>query len=303
MAARFFPILFVFLWATGFIGAGLSMPYAEPFSFMAVRFFIAAFILGSWALLTNSIWPKGQVFFHSIIIGCLIHGIYLSAVFWAVHQGLPAGMTGLVAGLQPMITAIMAAFILKERVHPKQMLGLVIGFIGVGFVVWPKFSLNNAGVNPVTLGAALVAVLSISLGTVWQKRFGTKTDLKAGTTVQYIGAACLTAIAAYFFETGEFTVSPQLIFAMIWLVFAISVGAILALMVMIKEGAVSKVASLFYLVPASAAIMAYLFFGEKLDMLQIVGMAITTLGVALTVMGNNLHKTPSRALKPKPVAK
>lgn len=285
MAVRFFPILFVFLWATGFIGAGLSMPYAEPFSFMTVRFLLAASILGCWALLTKSVWPKGKTFLHSIITGCLIHGGYLSGVFWAVHQGLPAGMSGLVAGLQPMITAIMAALILGERVHPKQMAGLLIGFIGVSLVIWPKFSFDNAGVNPVTLGAALFAVLSISLGTVWQKRFGSKTDLKAGTTVQYIGAGIITAIAAYFFETGAFILSPQLVFAMTWLVLAISVGAILALMVMIKEGAVSKVASLFYLVPATAAIMAYFLFGESLEGLQIAGMVVTTIGVALTVMG------------------
>lgn len=285
MAVRFFPILFVFLWATGFIGAGLSMPYAEPFSFMTVRFLIAAIILGGWAFLTKSIWPKGVSFVHSIITGCLIHGGYLSGVFWAVHQGLPAGMSGLVAGLQPMITAIMAALILGERLHPKQIAGLLIGFVGVTLVIWPKFSFDTVGVNPVTLSAAFFAVLSISLGTVWQKRFGTKTDLKAGTTVQYIGAGILTAIGAYFFETGAFILSPQLIFAMTWLVLAISVGAILALMVMIKEGAVSKVASLFYLVPATAAIMAYFLFGESLETLQIAGMVVTTIGVALTVIG------------------
>ncbi|MBK3745780.1 DMT family transporter [Paraburkholderia aspalathi] len=282
MAVRYFPILFVLLWATGFIGAGLAMPYAEPFTFMTVRFFIAAAILGIWALLSRATWPTKAALLHAMIAGCLIHGIYLSAIFWAVHQGLPAGMSGLVAGLQPMMITVIAALLLRERPRAQQILGLVIGFIGVAMVVWPKFSLNTEGTNPVTLMAAFIGVLAISLGTVWQKRFGGAIDLKTGTTVQYLAAGALTGIAALLFETQQIIFSPQLIFAMVWLVLVLSIGAILALLVMIREGAVSKVASLFYLVPGAAAIMAYFLFGETLSLIQIGGMLVTTLGVALT---------------------
>ena len=283
MAARFFPIMFVLLWATGFIGAGLSMPYAEPFTFMAVRFSIAAVIMTLWALASRAAWPKGATLVHAAIAGCLIHGAYLSALFWAVHHGLPAGMSGLVAGLQPMLTTLIAAMLLGERASGRQWAGLLIGFLGVAMVVWPKFSASS-GVDPKSLAAAFFAVLAISTGTVWQKRFGTTGDLKTGTAVQYIAAAALTALCAFSFETRVIIWSPQLIFALVWLTLAISIGAILALLVMIREGAMSKVASLFYLVPGAAAIMAYLIFGETLGPIQIAGMVVTTLGVALTTM-------------------
>ncbi|MHC5231818.1 DMT family transporter [Brucella sp. LJL56] len=283
MAARFFPIMFVLLWATGFIGAGLAMPYAEPFTFMAVRFSIAAVIMTLWALASKAVWPKGPVLVHAAIAGCLIHGAYLSALFWAVHHGLPAGMSGLVAGLQPMLTTLIAAMLLGERASGRQWAGLLIGFLGVAMVVWPKFSAGS-GVDPKSLAAAFFAVLAISTGTVWQKRFGTTGDLKTGTAVQYIAAAALTALCAFAFETRVMIWSPQLIFALVWLTLAISIGAILALLVMIREGAMSKVASLFYLVPGTAAIMAYLIFDETLGPIQISGMGITTLGVALTTI-------------------
>ncbi len=283
MAARCFPIMFVLLWATGFIGAGLSMPYAEPLTFMAMRFSIAATIMVVWALASNSVWPKGPALFHAVVAGCLIHGIYLSALFWAVYHGLPAGMSGLVAGLQPMLTTLIAAILLGERTSGRQWAGLVIGFLGVIMVVWPKFS-SGGGVDLESLASAFVAVLAISAGTVWQKRFGSVGDLKTGTAVQYIAAAILTAICAFAFETRIMIWSPSLIFALVWLTLAISIGAILALLVMIREGAMSKVASLFYLVPGTAAIMAYLIFGETLTAVQIMGMAVTTLGVALTTL-------------------
>lgn len=283
MSTRFFPVMFVLLWATGFIGAGLSMPYAEPFTFMAIRFVIAVSIMTIWAFASRSVWPTGNALLHAAIAGSLIHGAYLSALFWAVHHGLPAGMSGLVAGLQPMLTTLIAAILLGERATGKQWLGLIIGFSGVAMVVWPKFSAGS-GVDPQSLAAAFVAVLAISTGTVWQKRFGTAVDLKSATAVQYMAAAALTIICAFLFETRVVVWSPSLIFALVWLTLAISICAILALLVMIREGAMSKVASLFYLVPGTAAIMAWLIFGETLGPIQIAGMVVTTLGVALTTM-------------------
>lgn len=282
MPVQYFPILFVFLWATGFIGAGLAMPYAEPFWFMTIRFMIAALILGLWAFCSGARWPDRHAIFHAAIVGCLIHGIYLSGVFWAVRHGLPAGMTALVSGLQPLITTLLAAVFLRETVIMRQWLGLVIGFCGVALVVAPKFSPDSGGINPATLTAALVAVLAISAGTVWQKRFAVNIDLKSGTAVQYIAAGVLTGLLSLAFESQSVIWSGALLFAMLWLVLVLSIGAILLLMVMIAQGEISKTASFFYLVPATAAIMAYLLFGETLTLLQIAGMAATTFGVALT---------------------
>lgn len=284
MPVKYFPALFVFLWATGFIGAGFAMPYAEPFWFMTARFFIAAIILAVWALATGARWPDRRGLVNAAIVGCLIHGIYLSGVFWAVRHGLPAGMTALVSGLQPLITTLIAALFLREVVLPRQWLGLLIGFCGVALVVAPKFSLSSGGINPATLSAALAAVLAISIGTVWQKRFAVKIDLKTGTTVQYIAAGILTCLLSLGFETQTVIWSGELLFAMVWLVLVLSIGAILLLLILIGQGEVSKVASFFYLVPGTAAIMAYLLFGETLTLVQIAGMVLTTFGVALATL-------------------
>ncbi|MFC4626560.1 DMT family transporter [Daeguia caeni] len=281
MPIRYYPIMFVLLWATGFIGAGLSMPYAEPLTFMAMRFAIAAVIMVLWSLWSRSIWPKGWALVNAAIAGCLIHGIYLSTMFWAVHRGLPAGMAGLVSGLQPMITMIMAALVLGERASGRQWFGLVVGFGGVAMVVWPKFSASGGGVDPQTMTACFCAVLAISLGTVWQKRFGSAGDLRSGTAVQYIAAGILCTVLAFLLETREVEWTPDLIIALVWLTLALSIGAILALLVLIREGAIAKVASLFYLVPGTAAILAYFVFGETLNLVQIIGMVVTTFGVAM----------------------
>lgn len=282
MPVRYYPIMFVLLWATGFIGAGLAMPYAEPLTFMAMRFGLAATIMVIWAICSHSVWPKGWPLINAAIAGCLIHGIYLSTMFWAVHRGLPAGMAGLVSGLQPMLTMIIAALILGERASGRQWLGLVIGFCGVAMVVWPKFSASgSSGVDTKTLMACFFAVLAISLGTVWQKRFGGAGDLKSGTAVQYIAAGILCTVLAFAIETRVVNWTPDLIIALVWLTLALSIGAILALLVLIREGAIAKVASLFYLVPGTAAIMAYFVFGETLNPIQIAGMVVTTFGVAM----------------------
>lgn len=284
MFVRLMPAIFVFLWATGFIGAGLAMPYAEPFSFMTVRFIFAGLIFAVWSLITGVVWPKGKNFVQACVTGLLVHGVYLSAFFWAVHHGLPAGMSALIAGLQPMVTILLAGIFLGERINKQQLLGLIAGFIGVGMVVSPKFSLGADGITPVTLVAALIGILAISSGTVWQKRFGNAMDLKASTAIQYLGAGLFTLVCAVLFETGQFQLTSELIIAMVWLTIVISVGAILALMMMIREGALSKVSSLFYLVPGVATLMAYVLFGETLNLTQSAGLLVITLGVALTSM-------------------
>ncbi|PSH69193.1 EamA family transporter [Phyllobacterium brassicacearum] len=294
MPVRYFPALFVVLWATGFIGARYAMPYMEPFLFLTARFLIAGAILGVWVVLAGNHWPSKRGAMHAIIAGCLIHGVYLGAVFWAIHNGLPAGMSALVVGLQPLITALIAGLALGEKIQPRHWAGLAVGFYGVAMVLWPKLSISADGITPATVSASILSVIAISAGTVWQKRFVGAIDLKAGTTLQYLGAAVLTGVFSLLFETHVVIWSGSLVFAMLWLVFVLSIGAVLLLMILINQGAVSKVASLFYLVPGVTALMAYALFGETLTLFQLFGMLIATLGVALSTGQRRSAALPSR---------
>ncbi|HHZ07349.1 MAG TPA: DMT family transporter [Rhizobiales bacterium] len=277
--SRLIPPLFVVLWATGFIGARYAMPWAEPFTFLAARFAIAFVLIALIARLMGARASTPRQALHSAIAGTLMHGVYLGGVFWAIDNGMPAGLSALIVGLQPLITAVMAGAFLKERILPRHWAGLAAGFAGVAMVLWPKLGAVS-GVSGAALAAAVISVFGMSAGTVWQKRFGGG-DLISGTMWQYLGGGTVTAAAALALETGAFTLSGELVFAMVWLVLVLSIGAIFLLMVMIREGAMAGVASLFYLVPAVTAVIAYVLFGETLTLFQLAGMALVTLGVGL----------------------
>ncbi|TKT75254.1 DMT family transporter [Aquamicrobium sp. LC103] len=278
---RLVPALFVLLWATGFIGARYAMPWAEPFSFLAVRFLLAFLILVLVVAIFKSRALKRNEALHAIFAGTLIHGAYLGGVFWAIHHGMPAGLSALIMGLQPLITAVFAGMVLGERILPRHWIGLAVGFAGVVIVLLPKLGEVAGGVTSATLAASLVAVLSISAGTLWQKKFVSNADLVTGTLYQYLGATCLMAVFSFAFEAREFELTGELVFAMAWLVLVLSIGAIFLLMYLIREGEISKVTSLFYLVPAVTAVIAWVLFDEKLTLVQIFGMAVTAVGVAL----------------------
>ena len=281
MRERLFPALFVLLWATGFIGARYAMPWCEPFLFLAARFFIACAILAVIAVLAKAKWPERATAIHAAIAGALIHGVYLACVFWAIRNGLPAGMSALIVGIQPLVTALIAGPALNEKITPQHWLGLAIGLIGIALVLSPKLNLAGTGVNAATLTASFVSVLGIAAGTIWQKRFVTGADLRTSTSLQYLGATLLTGALTLAFEKQEFVLTVELVFAMVWLVLVLSLGAIFLLMILIRDGAVSKVASLFYLVPSFTALMAWPLFGETLNGMQIFGMLLTAAGVAL----------------------
>ncbi|MER9404565.1 DMT family transporter [Mesorhizobium caraganae] len=278
---RFIPASFVVLWATGFIGARYAMPWAEPFTFLAARFVIAALLLAGLMLVLGSKRATGAEALHATVAGILMHGVYLGAVFWAIHRGMPAGLSALIVGLQPLITAVLAGKFLGEAILPRHWAGLAVGLIGVVIVLWPKLGALGGGVTPETLVASLVSVLGMSAGTIWQKRYASGGDLVAATMWQYIGGGALMILASLAFETHTVVINGELIFAMAWLVLVLSIGAIFLLMVMIRDGEMSKIASLFYLVPAVTAVIAWALFGEQLSLVQIVGMAIATLGVGL----------------------
>ncbi|MER8644783.1 MULTISPECIES: DMT family transporter [unclassified Mesorhizobium] len=278
---RFIPASFVVLWATGFIGARYAMPWAEPFTFLAARFVIAALLLAGLMLVLGSKRATRAEALHATVAGILMHGIYLGAVFWAIHRGMPAGLSALIVGLQPLITAVLAGRFLGEDILPRHWAGLAVGLVGVIIVLWPKLGALGGGVTPETLTASLVSVLGMSAGTIWQKRYASGGDLVAATMWQYIGGGSLMILASLALETHTVIINGELIFAMAWLVLVLSIGAIFLLMVMIRDGEMSKVASLFYLVPAVTAVIAWALFGERLSLVQIVGMAIATLGVGL----------------------
>lgn len=282
---RFIPASFVVLWATGFIGARYAMPWAEPFTFLAIRFVIAAILFAGLAVLLGSARATREEALHATVAGVLMHGVYLGAVFWAIHRGMPAGLSALIVGLQPLITAVLAGKFLGEAILPRHWAGLAVGLLGVVIVLWPKLGALGGGVTPATLTASLVSVLGMSAGTIWQKRYASGGDLVSATMWQYVGGSAVMILGSLAFETRAVTVNGELIFAMAWLVLVLSVGAIFLLMVMIRDGEMSKVASLFYLVPAVTAIIAWALFDERLNLLQIVGMAIATLGVALATAG------------------
>lgn len=281
MATRLIPPLFVLLWSTGFLGARYAMPWAEPFSFLAVRFALAFGILAVVMLALSSKRLAARQIGNAMFAGLLIHGLYLGGVFWSVHNGLPAGISALIAGMQPLVTALLAMALLGERVIQRQWIGLVAGLFGVLLVLWPKLGVSGSGINGANLAASAVALLAICAGTVWQKRYGTRDDMVANTAWQYVGATIPMVIGSLLFETRTYTLNGELIFALAWLTLVLSIGAIFLLMRMIRDGEMAKVSSLFYLVPGSTAIIAWFLFGETLTVMQLVGMAVATLGVAL----------------------
>jgi len=283
------PIIFVLLWSTGFIGSKLGAPYIDPLVFLTVRFALVLPILFVLALLLTRTWPKSPTaILHCLVTGMLVHGVYLGGVFWAIKQGMPAGASSIIVGFQPVLTALIAVMLLSETVSRKHWISMAIGACGLVLVLGPKFDISGTGITVITISAVLVSVAAISLGTVYQKRFAAKTDLLAATIWQYVGALMFTAPLTLF-ETWQITWSGELIFAMGWLVLVLSVGAILLLMLLIREGAVSQVASLFYLVPVATAVESYFLFDEKLTLIQIAGMALIV-GAVLVI-----RKSPQKS--------
>lgn len=277
------PVVFVFLWATGFIGAKYGLPYAEPLTFLVYRFGIVALILLILVLATRAPWPQTWMLaVHCVIAGALLHGVYLGAVFWAIARGMPAGISALIVGFQPILTAVFAGLLLSEKVSFRQWCGLILGLAGLVLVLGPK--LPDGGTAWGDNGAlflCLIGLAGITFGTIYQKAFAANVGLRTGGLLQYIGAFALVALGVLIFETGRIEWTKDLILAMSWLVLVLSIGAISLLMIMIRRGAVSRVAAMFYLVPPVTFFIAYLMFDEKLTYLQIGGTIVTAFAVWL----------------------
>ncbi|MCW2243423.1 DMT family transporter [Azospirillum canadense] len=274
------PAVFVVLWSTGFIGAKYGLPYAEPLTFLLVRLGLVAVVLTAVALATKAPWPKtwreaGRI----AIAGLLVHGVYLSGVFCAISKGVPAGVTALIVGVQPLLTAALSGPLLGERVSGRQWGGLLLGLIGVLLVVSEKVHFDSG--NAAGVGLAVAALLGITFGTLYQKRHGTAMDLRSGAAIQYAATAAVLAVFAPLFETMHIRWTGEFVFALLWLSFVLSVGAIFLLFALIRRGAAARVASLFYLTPPVTAVIAWAMFDERLGLLALAGMAIAVGGVAL----------------------
>jgi drug/metabolite transporter (DMT)-like permease len=281
------PALFVLLWSTGFIGAKYGLPYAEPMTFLYVRFLAVLVIVVLFAWITAAPMPDRAGILHSIVTGLLLQGIYLGGVFISIHNGMPAGISALIVGLQPLLTSTIANRLLGERVSAQQWIGLMLGLAGLVLVVQ-----DRTGTGQATLFAwitAFAALFGITLGTLYQKQYASNVDLRSSMVIQYATATAFCGIAAAFFETGKIQWTGEFIFAVLWLVIVLSCGAIFLLMFMIRRSAATKVASLFYLVPPVTALMAWGVFGERLSPLALFGMLVCVGGVFL------VNRTPAKA--------
>ena len=291
------PFMFVFLWSTGFIAAKYALPFVEPFVFLLIRMIltIAAFFLLCQIFRAERLTRRQAG--HQMMAGLLIHGTYLGGVFAAIKWGMPAGITAIVVGVQPVLTAAVGRFWLGESLRRVQWLGLMLGLTGVTTVLLSSNRPDTFEFSwPATL-AALMALVGISLGTLYQKRFGKNINLLAGSLYQYISTALLMALLAGIFETWHIVWDIQLILALAWLVFGISVIAILLLMYMIREGETARVVSYFYLVPPVAAIEAWLLFDETLTIPGICAMVVTVFGVYLVTKKQSvLQKSSGRLI-------
>ena len=276
------PGLFVLLWSTGFIGAKLGLPYAEPLSFLLIRFACVIGLLGLLALVLRRPWPhRPTQWLHIAVAGALLHGGYLSGVFLAIHTGMAAGVVALIVGIQPLLTAFLSASMVGERVSGRQWMGLVLGFGGVTLVVWDK--LGFGGLSGAGFAFSTLALVSITLGTLYQKRYCADLDLWSGSVIQFVAAALVLLPFALAFETMRVAWSGQFVFALGWLIFVLSLGAISLLHLLIRRGAATRVSALFYLVPPTTALLAFFIFGERLGLAAVAGMAIAAVGVAIAL--------------------
>ncbi len=274
------PAVFVFLWSTGFIGAKFGLPFAEPFSFLAVRMAIVAVLLNLIALAFKAPWPKNlRSVLHVAVAGLLVQGAYLGGVFASIDAGLSAGLSALIVGLQPALTACVVGPLLKERVTPRQWLGVLLGFVGVVLVVANRIEVGGGAWTGI--GLAAIALLGITAGTLYQKRFCADMDLRSGSAIQFTVTCLAMTGLAFALESREIQWTGEFVFAVAWLVVVLSLGAVTLLYILIKRGAAAKVASLFYLVPPVTALMAFFLFDERLGAQELIGMGIVVAGVAL----------------------
>lgn len=287
LLAAAMPPLFVVIWATGFLVARAIAPHAEPLTFLCMRYALSAASFALIAAATGAAWPRTtRAWADALVAGALIQGVYLGGVFWAARHGMPAGVSALIAGLQPLLTAMLAYPLLGERVGARRWAGIALGFAGAMLVLLPALGTAAAKAVPVpAVLASFAAMAGITLGTIWQKRTAVAADLRTNACVQFLAAAALTIPLAWATESWSFDGSWQVWAGLLWAVYGLSLGAISLLLLLIRRGAVAGVASLFYLVPPVVAALAFVVLGERLAPVQVAGMVLAATGVALASRG------------------
>ncbi len=283
------PAVFVLIWSTGFIVAKFGLPYAPPLTFLCIRYFfsIACFLI--WIGLAKAKWPSGrQQWLHLGMTGVLMHAGYLGGVWVAIKGGMGSGLTALVVGLQPVLTALWVSWIASgdttqndQKVTSRQWLGLTLGLGGLLLVVSRKFEIGHE-VTALTLGATVLALLSITAGTLYQKRFVKSTDVRTANVIQ-LAAAMLLTLPLTFFESEAITWNHHFVGAMAWSVLVLTLGGSSLMYLLIQRGAVTAVTSLLYLVPPTTALLAWALFDESITLSTVIGTALTALGVSLVL--------------------
>ena len=270
--------LFILIWSTGFIIARYGMPHAEPLTFLAIRFFGVILILLPCILWFKAPWPSKSQIVHLAIGGVLIQFGYLAGVWIAIRHGMPVGLTALIVGLQPILTAVFVSF-LAEKITRSQWQGLFLGLLGVFLVLYAQ--INTTGVNAQTIFFNIIGLLSITVGTIYQKKYCAQFDLRTGSLIQFMTSLGLATIGAYLFETREVEWVLELVGALVWGIVGISIGAMSLLFILIRRGNATKVSSLMYLTPPTTAIMGWILFNEPLTILVGLGTLLTMLGVLI----------------------
>jgi drug/metabolite transporter (DMT)-like permease len=273
------PAVFVLLWSSGFVGAKYGIHYAEPLTYLALRMLGVLALLGIIIALTRPKWPDAAGVRHSAATGLMVHGLYLGGVFVAIGHGLSAGLAALFVSLQPILTSTIATRWLGERVVARQWLGLALGLVGVYLVLRDRTA--SGGATPIAWVSIVIGLLGITVGTLYQKRFGGGIDWRPAMGIQYAAAGILFFLGAATFEAGYVRLTAAFLFALGWLVFVLSLGGIWLFYFLIRRAAATRVVSLFYLTPPVTALMAWALFGEHLALPALAGMAVCVAGVFL----------------------
>lgn len=274
------PAVFVVIWSTGFIVARYGMPHAPPMKFLASRYFLSVLCFAVWALAARVAMPSGQgQLKHLAVTGVLMHAGYLGGVWAAVKLGMGAGLVALLVGLQPVLTAIWVSS-QGAAVSGRQWIGLVLGFGGLALVVWQKLGVGE--IHGANLMLAVFALISITVGTLYQKRFVLPCDVRTASLIQLCAAFAVTLPLALL-ETEAMNWNGRLVGAMAWSVLALTLGGSSMMYLLIQRGAATVVTSLLYLVPPCTAVMAWLLFGEAITVSTVAGMALAAAGVSLVV--------------------
>ena len=296
------PALFVLLWSSGFVAAKLAIPFAEPCTFLFLRFSIVVLVLLPIVLMAGEP-PSARRTFHTIVGGALMQGLYLSCVVWSIYLGMPAGVVALTVSLHPITTAILASLFLGDRISALGWLGFVLGMAGAVLVLWPQLDLDAGNIRPLTIALCLCALPCMSCGTVYQKRFAPDVGPLTATCVQHIGALFVTGAGALLIEKELIDWTPLMVGSLLWQALVVSVGAVALLLLMLGSQSASRVSSVFYMVPAGSAGLTFLLLGENLELLQIAGMVVVTGAVILIGIGGRqgpVPKRPAMAKRPAP---